>query len=133
MNVENLEGVSTNSATRSSDLENLKPTFAFLVNPFVTDVVKDGCAVQKPTVTQSANIETELLDLQQDFALKSVHQSQYTAEFWKQVSVDKYSALRQITQWFLSIFGTAYCCESTFSAMKYVKSKNRAVLTAQHK
>ena len=30
-------------------LENLKHTFAFLVNPFV-DVVRDGCPVQKPIV-----------------------------------------------------------------------------------
>ena len=58
-----------------SDLENLKPTFVFLVNPFVVDVVKDGCPVQKPIVTQKANIKAELLDLQQEFALKSVHQS----------------------------------------------------------
>ena len=64
-------GVTTNFATRSTGLENLKPTFAFLVNPFVVDVVKDGCPVQKPIVTQTANIEAELLDMQQDFALKS--------------------------------------------------------------
>ena len=127
--VESLDGVSANFATRFSDLENLKPTFAFLVNPFVVDVVKDGCPVQKPIVTQTANIEAETLDLQQDFALKSVHQSQSTVEFWKQVSGDKYPALRQISQRLLSIFGTTYCCESMYSTMKYVMSKNRAVLT----
>ena len=103
-----------------------------MVNPFVVDVVKDGCPVQKPIVTQTANIEAETLDLQQDFALKSVHQSQSTVEFWKQVSGDKYPALRQISQRLLSIFGTTYCCESMYSTMKYVKSKNRAVLTNQH-
>ena len=69
MYVESLEGVSTNFATRFSDLDNLKPTFAFLVNPFVVDVVKDGCPVQKPIVAQAANIEMEILDLLQDFAV----------------------------------------------------------------
>ena len=65
-----------NFATKFSDLENLKPSFAFFfVNPLVVDVVKNGCPVQKPIVTQTANIEAELLDLQQDFALKSVHKS----------------------------------------------------------
>ena len=48
---ESLEGVSTNFATRFSDLANLKPTFTFLVNPLVVDVVKDGCPVVKPIVT----------------------------------------------------------------------------------
>ena len=130
--VEIMEGVSTNLATSFSDLENLKPTFAFLVNPFVVDVVKNGCTVQKPIVTQTANIEVELLDLQQDFAFKSVYQSQSTFEFWKQVSVDKYPALKQTSQRLLSILGTTYCCESVCSVLKYVKSKNRAVFTNQH-
>ena len=70
--------------------------------------MKDGCPVQKPIVTQTENIEVELLDLQQDLALKSVHQSQSTVEFWKQVSVDKYPALRQTSQWLVSIFGITY-------------------------
>ena len=70
MYVEILEGVSTILATRFSHLENLKPTFAFLEYPVVVDVVKDGCLVQKPIIIQIANIETELEDLQQGFAVK---------------------------------------------------------------
>ena len=69
VHVESLAYVSSNFATRFSDLENLKPTFTFLVNLFIVDVVKDGCPVQKPIATQTAYIEAELLDLQQDFAL----------------------------------------------------------------
>ena len=38
--VESLEGVSTDFATRFSDLENLKPTFALLGNTFFVDLVK---------------------------------------------------------------------------------------------
>ena len=39
--VESLEGVSTNLATMFSDLQSLRPTLVFLINPFVVDVVKD--------------------------------------------------------------------------------------------
>ena len=88
--------------------------------------MKDGCPFQKPIVTQTTNIEAGLLDLQHDYALKSEHQSQSTVEFWKQVSVDKYPALRQTSQlWgmLLGILGTTYSCESMYSAIKYVKSK----------
>ena len=130
--VESLECVSTNFATTFSDLKNLGPTFAFLVSPFVVDVVKDGCPLQKPIVTQTTNIEAGLLDLQHEFAIKTEHQSQSTVEFWKQVSVDKFPALRQTSQRLLCILGTTYSCESMYSAIKYVKSKNRAVLTNQH-
>ena len=66
------------------------------------------------------------------FCNKSVNQSQSTVEFWKQVSVDKYPALRQTSQRLLGILGTTYSCESMYSAIKYVKSKNMAVLTNQH-
>ena len=93
--------------------------------------MKDGCPVQKPIVTQKANIEAELLDLLQDFALKLMHQSQLTVDLWKQVCVYKYPAFRQTSQRLLSIFGTTYCCESMYSAMKNVKPKNRAVHTNQ--
>ena len=131
MYVKNLEGVSTDFV-KFSDLENLKPTFAFLVNPFVVNVVKGGCPVQKPIVTLTANIEAELLDLQQDFVLKSMHQSQSTLEFGKQVSIDKYPTLKQTSKRLLSLLGTTCCCEFVLSVTKYVKSKNRAVLTNQH-
>ena len=104
---ESLDGASTNFATWSSDLENLKPTFTFMFNPLVVDVVKDGYPFQKPIAKLAANIEAELLDLQQDFALKSGHQS--TVEFWKLVSVDKHPELRQTSQRSLSTFGTTYC------------------------
>ena len=118
--VESFVGVSTNFTTRFSDLLNLKPTFAFLLNPFVVDVVKDGCPVQKPHVAQTANIEAELLDLHQKFSLKSVSQSEPTVEFWKQVSVDKYPALRQASQRFLSIFGTTcLLCHEVCQVIKH--------------
>ena len=68
--VESLDGVSTNFATRFSDLESPKTTFAFLVSAFVVDVMNDSCQVQKLIIIHTANIEAELLDLQQDFALK---------------------------------------------------------------
>ena len=39
--VESLQGASINFIAWSTDLENRKHTFAFLVNPFVADVAKD--------------------------------------------------------------------------------------------
>ena len=67
-------------------------------------------------------MEAELRDVQQYFALKSVHQSLSTVEFWKQVSVDEHPALRQTSQRLLSVFGTSYCCEFMYSATEYIKS-----------
>ena len=130
MYVESLDGVSNTFATMFSDLEKLQPTFAILVNPFVVDVEKDGCSVHIPIVTQTANMEAGLLDLQQHLSLKSVHQSQSTMAFYRNVYVDKYPALRQTSQRLLSTFWTTFCCVSMYTAMKYVRSKNMAVLTS---
>ena len=78
-----MEGVSTNYVTRYSDLENLKFTVAFLANPFVVDLVKNRYPARKPILTQTSTIEAYLLDLQQDFALTSGHQSQSIVKFRK--------------------------------------------------
>ena len=45
-----MEGVSSNFATTFPDMENLIPTSALFLNPFVVDVVKDGCPAHKTIV-----------------------------------------------------------------------------------
>ena len=100
MYVYSLEGVSTTFATRFSDLDNLRLTFDFMVYPFVVVVVK----IHKLILNQMASMEAELMDLQQDI-VKPMHQSQSTVEVWKQVSSDKYPAMRQNGQRHLRILG----------------------------
>lgn len=39
--------------------------------------------------------------------------------------------LKKWAQWLLAMFGSSYCCESAFSAMKYTKSKCRSNLGDQ--
>ena len=104
----------------------MKPCFAFLVNPFLVDVVNDGCPVPYPFVADAPVVEMELLELQEDEGLKMVHKSESTIEFWKKVPGSS------ITTTDISIFGTTYYCESLYSVLKFVKSKHRAVLTDQH-
>ena len=45
------------------DLQKLKLCFAFLENPFETDVVTSGCPISEPLVSEVHAVEMELLEL----------------------------------------------------------------------
>jgi len=49
--------------------------------------------------------------------------------FWKKLPFEKYLLLRNFALKMLSIFGTTYICECTFSYIKHIKSKQRNRLT----
>jgi len=42
--------------------QELKPCFAFFVNPFIVNVVSDGCPICQPLVTNVSAVETKLTD-----------------------------------------------------------------------
>ncbi|CAI9736518.1 Hypothetical predicted protein [Octopus vulgaris] len=80
----------SNVLSRFDDLQKLKPCFAIIVNPFMVDVVNDGCSILAPLAMESSAVEMELMELQEDLGLKMIHKSQSTIEFWKQVPEIKY-------------------------------------------
>ncbi|CAK8686286.1 unnamed protein product [Clavelina lepadiformis] len=74
----------------------------------------------------------ELIEMQEDMALRSFSQCHSTVEFWRQVPESKYPELKKISSRLISVFSTTYCCESLFSVMKFIKSKQRVTLTNKH-
>ena len=46
---------------RFDHFQDLKPCFAFLVNPFIVNVVSDGYPVRQPFVTNVSAVETKLI------------------------------------------------------------------------
>ena len=77
--------------------------------------------------------EMELIEVQEDLALKNFHKfHNSTVEFWQQVTECKYPKLKKISVQLLSVFSTTCGCESLFSVMNFVKSKYRASLTNEH-
>ena len=84
-------------------------------------------------------IQLEVIDLQNDSYLKgrfmelpSIPSSCEMISFWKMLPVTEYQNLRLFAQRHISRFGSTYRCEQAFSAMKLIKSRNRALLTDQH-
>ena len=77
--------------------------------------------------------ELELIEIQNDPGLIMQHKSaQSPIEFWKFVRELKYPYLKNTACKLISMFGTTYYCESLYSTMKYIKSKQRSQLTNEH-
>ncbi|XP_076316710.1 general transcription factor II-I repeat domain-containing protein 2A-like [Tachypleus tridentatus] len=52
-----LQELLDNFPDRFEDLQKLKICFTFLVNPFMVDVINDGCPILEPLVTESSSVE----------------------------------------------------------------------------
>ena len=72
----------------------------------------------------------ELIEIRSNDVLRRTHATvESLTSFWSQVHQKN---LRNIAKIVLSMFGSTYCCEQTFSVMNAVKSKIRNSLTTQH-
>ena len=82
-------------------------------------------------MSEVAAVEMELLELQEDLALKMAHSPLITIEFWKYISETEFTHLKKTSIRVISVRSTTFCCDSFYSAMKLVKSKHRVSLTNQ--
>ncbi|XP_060836051.1 general transcription factor II-I repeat domain-containing protein 2B-like [Rhopalosiphum padi] len=128
-----LEFLFTDFEERFRDLKALKPSFGFLENPFLVNVIEKGCPLSHPIITNKADLEIELLELLEDEGLKQfINNCPSILEFWKHISILKYPNIKNCAVKLISIFGTTYSCESLYSTMKIIKSKYRSNLTDDH-
>ena len=68
-----------------------------LENPFAVDVVGDGCPVSSPITKDTAAVELEILELQEDEGLKGFKRSGVSAiEFWERVPEEKYPLTKHL-------------------------------------
>lgn len=79
----------------------------------------------------AASLQTELIDLQENVALREAECDLMT--LWtKIVTTGKFPNLQTVAIFVLTIFGSAYQCESAFSIMNVVKSLYCSCLTNEH-
>ena len=96
----------------SNEFDSIKEQIELFINP-----------VEIKIESQAAAFQLELCDLQTDPFLRSKNE-RYEA-FWKLVNVEQFPKLRDFALRMLSMFGSTYICESTFSVMKRLKSSTR--------
>lgn len=78
------------------------------------------------------HIQMELIEFQCDSELKNKFMSLHLKDFYTHVSSERYPSIRKHAQVMLSLFGSTYICEQTFSVMNLNKSRLRSTLTDPH-
>lgn len=106
---------------RFADLDNIANDIKMFQNPY-------DCNVESIT----PDLQMELIDLQSDDSLKEKYKNGNLLEFYQCLPEEKFSNLKNFARGLISIFGTTYMCEKTFSKMKYVKSNYRSNLSDEH-
>jgi hypothetical protein len=114
--VSNIEGMMEEFQTRFTDFEIMKNDIALFCNPFI--VVKEE---------QPAQLQLEICDLQADPILSTMKEK--GMDLFKILPKETYPHLRDFGLRMSSMFGSMYLCESTFSNMKFIKSRYRCSLT----
>ncbi|PNF43698.1 hypothetical protein B7P43_G14619 [Cryptotermes secundus] len=99
-----------------ADLDSSVQEIRLFPNPFDCD------ATYVPS-----QIPMEIIELQKD-----KYRERNLIELYKFLNSKQFPNLKKFACKFISIFGTTYMCEQTFSKMKYIKSKYRANLSDEH-
>lgn len=112
-------------------LSELEDIACFLSYPF-NDIDVESLAQKLHNFLNTTNIaelEEEILNIKCDINLKSMVSD---SNFWKLISKDKYPNIWTIVARFNAFFGSTYLCESAFSYMNAIKTKQRSQITDLH-
>ncbi|XP_072303167.1 general transcription factor II-I repeat domain-containing protein 2 [Eucyclogobius newberryi] len=82
--------------------------------------------------TAPDHLQLELIELQCDAECRSRHQQLSLADFYRQLDEGRFQEIRTFAKKMLSLFGSTYLCEQTFSVMNFNKSRVRTRLTDSH-
>ena len=128
----NLDVLAEQFETRFSECRQRKSIFQFTIDPFSFEPDK---LIDFVPATNIASAQLALLELQSDLYLSTSADvnRRDCLSMWKTISsFSSYSTLCDVAKRVLSMFGSTYRCESAFSAMKAIKSKERSRITDEH-
>lgn len=130
-----IDKLKTNFATRFDNFSIPTEVMRFVKDPFCVNVEGEFALKAKELVTSlnEASLQLELIDIQSSEDLRQSLQSAGPEKFWThEVSHEKFPQSRGLALYVLTMFGSTYTCESSFSHMNAIKTHNRASLTPQH-
>ncbi|KAK3568677.1 hypothetical protein QTP86_012873 [Hemibagrus guttatus] len=107
------------------------------------DRFRDFAAIEKDIILFSSpfsvdpddaleHLQLELIELQCDAEYRSRHQQLPLVNFYRQLDEGRFQEIRTFAKKMLSLFGSTYLCEKTFSVMNITKSCVRTRLSDSH-
>ncbi|KAJ8362532.1 hypothetical protein AAFF_G00369750 [Aldrovandia affinis] len=82
--------------------------------------------------TQHDHLQLELIELQCGAECRSRHQQLPLVNFYRQLDKGRFQEIRTFAKKMLSLFGSTYLCEKTFSVMNINKNRLRTRLSDSH-
>jgi hypothetical protein len=106
---------------RFQDFEEYSEDIHLFQNPFTSEMEE-----------ASEIYQLEFTDMQTNVELKEVFRSSTREQFYKCLSDSKFPNIKGLATKMLTVFGSTYMCEQTFSRMKLIKPKFRTRMTNDH-
>lgn len=119
--IEILNCLHINFQSRFQDFRQIKKLIYAVANPFTCDIS------DLPEM-----LAQQIIQVRNDNVAKQAYAKGDILAFYTGLEHPKYNALKAAAYMMLSIFGSTYLCESTFSTMKLNKSGARSQLTNKH-
>ncbi|KAK2811156.1 hypothetical protein Q5P01_000277 [Channa striata] len=119
------------SAFPKADLSAKKEKYASVITSLVTEFnqrFQDFSVIEK----QIKLLQLELIEMQCDDSLKSQHQLLSLPDFYQSLDHATFPLMRRHAKRMMSLFGSTYICEQTFSLLNQNKSKLRSRMTDGH-
>lgn len=113
-----LTSLKTEFSQRFQDFSTIEKKIKLFSTPFVMDAEE---------VEES--LQLELIEMQCDDSLKNQHQLLSLPDFYQSLEKDKFPLMRHNAKRMMSLFGSTYICEQTFSLLTLNKSRLRTKMT----
>ncbi|KAG7524861.1 hypothetical protein JOB18_018063 [Solea senegalensis] len=78
------------------------------------------------------SLQFDLIEMQCDDSLKSQHQLLSLPDFYQSLDYAKFPLMRRHAKRMMSLFGSTYICQQTFSLLNQNKSRLRTRMTDSH-
>ena len=129
------EGAPRNGKKYSKSVEDLHGEFCRRFSDFKNieqSLQLVSCPLSQDPETAPQELQLELIYLQSDSVLKEKFNSVKLNDFYASLNRATFPNLRTTAQKMLTLFGSTYVCEQTFSIMNANKARHGSKLTDQH-
>ncbi|KAK6477898.1 protein FAM200A-like [Huso huso] len=117
---------------RFQDFHVPKEVMMFARSPFTVSPESDFASTAKQFLSsvEEGPLQLELVDIQASSSLKQDLQNDDAVRFWTEhIQQVEFPNARKLAVLLLTMFGSTYTCESSFSHMNVIKSNTRSSLT----